>query len=119
MTFNASNATFAVDATNTTALNFAGVVLQRLCPGNSDDAIFEATKDHMNPSISFDGVRRRGRSVGPSSDPKTGIVAVRCEWRRARGLRRRLCVLASVLRYQIQRVQKDQRQDTADIGGTG
>ena len=34
---------------NATTLNFAGIALQRLCPGNTHDAVYHATKNHLNP----------------------------------------------------------------------
>ena len=44
----ATNATNATNSSNTT-LNFAGIVLQRLCKGNTVDSIYKATHNHMNP----------------------------------------------------------------------
>ena len=45
---NASNVTTNMTA-NATTLNFAGIALQRLCPGNTHDAVYHATKNHLNP----------------------------------------------------------------------
>ena len=41
----------ATNATNTTTitLNFAGIVLQRLCKGNTVQAIYNASHNHLNP----------------------------------------------------------------------
>ena len=48
---NASNVTtnMTANVANATALNFAGIALQRLCPGNTHDAVFHATNNHLNP----------------------------------------------------------------------
>ena len=48
---NATNTTTNVttNVANATALNFAGIALQRLCPGNTHDAVFHATNNLLNP----------------------------------------------------------------------
>ena len=37
------------NSTNTTTLNYAGTVLDRVCPGNSFDDIHNATQNHLDP----------------------------------------------------------------------
>ena len=44
-----TNATNTTNTTLVTPLNFAGIVLQRLCKGNTADAIYKATHNHLDP----------------------------------------------------------------------